>query len=168
MVPSACSRPWGNTLSNDEPNKPFLWLLLSSVLLRYWGSQVDNIFMKGNWDQVRRVIWSFVSLFLPEIHSPHRQGYIRVFSHLHSSPRNSFKMCFRRMDAFLLNTTSFKDLILHLYYKTHPDDSPGWGGEEGAWSFPRLFPSSTGPQRLHARNREMKTFQHRVYLRYIG
>lgn len=93
--------------------------------------KVDNIFTKGNWDQVRRVIWSFVSLFLPEIHSPHRQ--IRVFSHLHSSSRNSFKMCFRRTDAFLLNTTSFKDLILHLHYQTHPDDSPYGGGEGGLW-----------------------------------
>lgn len=99
--------------------------------------KVDNIFMKGNCDQVRKVIWSFVSLFLPEIDSPHRQ--IRVFSHLHSSSRNSFKMCFRRTDAFLLNTTSSKDLILHFHYQTHPDDSPDWGG--GGMILSKTFPS---------------------------
>lgn len=49
-------------------------------------------------------------------------------------------MCFRKMDAFLLNTTSFRDLILHLYYKTHPDDSPGWGGG-GGMIFSKTFSS---------------------------
>lgn len=132
--------------------------------------KVDNIFMKGNWDQVRRVIWSFVSLFLPEIHLPHRQ--IRVFSHLHSSSRNSFKMCFRRTDAFLLNTTFFKDLILHLHYQTHPDDSPDEGrgdwGVGGHDPFQDFFQLPQDPNGLMWETRRWKLFNTEfIYLKSV-
>lgn len=121
--------PGWDILSKYKANKPFLpqvaFVKCMVTILR----KVANTVSKRNWVQIRREIYPFVSLIFSEIYSPHRQSYISLCSHLHSSLRNSFKVCFRRMNALLLNTASSKDIILHLYCQTQPEGGfLGWEG----------------------------------------
>ena len=107
--------PGWDILSKYKANKPFLpqvaFVKCMVTILR----KVANTVSKRNWVQIRREIYPFVSLIFSEIYSPHRQSYISLCSHLHSSLRNSFKVCFRRMNALLWPLKITGIYVVHIH-----------------------------------------------------